>query len=307
MSMIFTFGDMRFSVQTEWVRLPASMPTLPIAGIACDASDRLTLLTRNHEHPIVQLDEEGKYIRTLGADLRFGNEHGIFISEQGHIWVCDSARHVVYELDENGELLRTLGNLDKPCDNGFRPEIPYPHNLYTITRGGEPFNLPTGAVQAPDGSIYCCDGYGNTAVHHFSAEGELLRTWGEPGDKPGQFRLPHSLWVDPQQRVWVADRDNFRVQVFGADGALLRCYDPVYPKDSPYGASWLWGDARHMYCGQNSLGILVFDIQSLDYLGAIEAPTGNPILGHSLCGDSLSNLYIGHLGGSPMVARMTRL
>ena len=305
--IVFEFDGMRFVLRPSWLRMPGRLPSMPVAGVACDADDCLYALTRNHEHPIMAFDAEGIYMGTIGAELDFKNEHGISVSPDGCLWVCDSGRHVIYKLTRRGEVVMRLGEKDAPCDNGFDPRVPYPYNLYTIRRAGEPFNLPTGAMEAPDGTIWCTDGYGNTSLHQFSPEGKLLRTVGGPGVEPGRFRLPHALWIDGGGRIWVADRDNHRVQLFDGEGRLIRCFEPVYPEGSPYGPSTLWGDGERVYCAQNSRGIIVFSEADGEMLGIIEAPLGSCVLGHSICGDSGGSLYIGHLHPEPMVTKLERI
>ena len=300
-------GELCFRVVSEWVKMPGHMPALPVAGVACTKDGWLYAITRNHEHPIVEFDPEGQYVKTLGVHLQFGSEHGISVSPDNCLWVCDSARHVVYKITRDGEVVRRLGTLDVSCQNGFDPDVPYPHNLYMVTRLGEPFNLPTGAVEADDGMIYCSDGYGNAAVHAFDPQGKHVLSFGGPGNAPDKFRLPHSVWLDGQDRLWVADRDNYRVKVFDRVGNVVRCFDPVYPRGTMYGPSTLWGDDRRIYVGQNSIGILVFDQKALARECILEAPFGSSILGHSLCGDRTGNLYIGHLNPSPMISRLERI
>ncbi len=115
-----------------------------------------------------------------------------------------------------GKLLLTLGNKDQPSDTGYVQE-----DLASVKRGGPPFNNPTGVALSSSGEIYVSDGYGNARVHKFAPDGTLLFSWGEPGDAPGQFRLPHSAWVDKQERVWICDRSNNRVQIFNEKGEFL--------------------------------------------------------------------------------------
>jgi len=90
-----------------------------------------------------------------------------------------------------------------------------------VTHGGGPFNLPTDIAFAPDGSMFMTDGYGNARVHKFSPDAKHLFSWGEPGKAPGQFNLPHGVWIDRRGRVLVADRENDRVQIFDQNGKLL--------------------------------------------------------------------------------------
>ena len=152
-----------------------------------------------------------------------------------------------------------------------------------------------------------CEKHGNASLHHFSKDGKLLRTVGGPGNKPGEFRLPHSLWIDDNGLVWVADRDNYRIEVFDGQGDLVKCFDPIYPYNIPYGLSTLWGNEQYVFCSQDSRGIVVYDVKALNFVGFIAAPNGSPILGHSLCGDSEGSLYTGNLHPDPMVTKLIRI
>jgi DNA-binding beta-propeller fold protein YncE len=91
----------------------------------------------------------------------------------------------------------------------------------TILRTGPPFHYPTNLALSPEGEMYISDGYGNARVHKFSAEGRLLFSWGEPGRGPRQFRVPHGIAVDGQKTVYVADRENSRIQLFTPEGKFL--------------------------------------------------------------------------------------
>ena len=113
--------------------------------------------------------------------------------------MCNRDEHEVLKLSPDGRIVLTLGQ-----------------------RGGPlraPFNHPADIAIAPNGDIYVADGYGNSSVHRFSAEGKHLMTWGGPGKGRGQFTTPHGIWVDARDRVFVADRENDRVQ-FSAPRAI---------------------------------------------------------------------------------------
>ena len=84
------------------------------------------------------------------------------------------------------------------------------------------------------------DGYGNARVHKFAADGTYLFSWGEPGTGPGQFALPHGVWIDRRGRVLICDRENDRVQVFDQAGKLLQ----VWPTKL-IGPAALRGRRRH--------------------------------------------------------------
>jgi DNA-binding beta-propeller fold protein YncE len=69
--------------------------------------------------------------------------------------------------------------------------------------------------------LYVSDGYGNARIHKFTADGGLLLSWGEPGVGPGQFHVPHGIAVDRNGTVYVADRENCRLQLFDPDGKFI--------------------------------------------------------------------------------------
>ena len=125
--------------------------------------------------------------------------------------------HVVLKYSSQGELLMTLGTWDQPSDSGWSG-----NTSDIVQRGAGPFHRPSDVALSPDGDLYISDGYGNARVHKFTAAGELLFSWGEPGKTgPGEFHVPHGVWVHKDGRVIVADRENDRIQVFTADGEFL--------------------------------------------------------------------------------------
>ena len=126
----------------------------------------------------------------------------------------------------------TLGTEGKASDTGYRDVPDLFERIASITRGGQPFNRPTGVAISSSGEIYISDGYGNARVHKFSASGNHLFSWGEPGPAPGQFRLPHSICIDKEDQIWIADRENSRVQIFNSKGEFLAQWtDLIRPMD----------------------------------------------------------------------------
>ena len=127
------------------------------------------------------------------------------------IYVTDRDDHVAVKFTLDGKPLMVLGTRGQPSDTGATKDIELP------PRSAGPFNKPTEMVVAPSGDLYVSDGYRNSRVHRFSSQGALLDSWGKPGkQEPGEFHLPHSLWVDRQDQVYVCDRENSRIQVFTA-------------------------------------------------------------------------------------------
>lgn len=208
-------GQREYEVIEGWGELPEGWRWGQVGGVAVDSHDRVHVFTRS-DHPLMVFDREGKFLYSWGEDI-FKDAHGINITADDSIYLVDRSPQVAMKFTHDGELLFTMGNRDKPSDTGYTDEN------RTVLRAGEPFHHPTDASLAPNGEIYISDGYRNCRVHKFSSEGELLFSWGEPGNGPGQFRLVHSVWVH-KGRVYVADRQNDRLQVFTPDGVHLETW-----------------------------------------------------------------------------------
>jgi DNA-binding beta-propeller fold protein YncE len=229
--MPYGTGKYTYELVEGWAKLPQDWSFKDVSGLAVDKQDRIYVLNRG-AHPVMVFDCEGNLLTTWGEEL-FENAHGAGIGPDGSIYCTDDHLHVIYKFTPEGELLQAIGNKGQPSDTGYIPEW---HDIFwsltTITHGGPPFNRPTGVSFAPSGNMYVADGYGNTRVHKFSPEGELLLSWGEPGYLPGQFRLPHFICVDKQERVWIADRENSRLQIFDSEGKFLDQWeDFIRPTD----------------------------------------------------------------------------
>ena len=183
--------------ETRW-----SWKTIVYSGVACDSQDRVYIVRRTHLPAILVFDREANFIRSFGEEL-FSVPHGIWMSPDDILYCTDIGNHTVTKLSLDGKVLMTLGTKDKPGSPG------------------EPFNQPTRAVESPNGDIYVSDGYGQQRVHRFSKDGRFIQSWGSKGIGPGQFALPHSIWVDRQERVYVADRMNGRIEIFDKEGKFL--------------------------------------------------------------------------------------
>jgi DNA-binding beta-propeller fold protein YncE len=184
-----------------WGRLPDGWSYVEATSVAVDAKDNVHVFNRG-EHPVIVLDREGKFLRSWGEGV-FRRAHGITIGPDGTLWLTDDLHHTVRQFTPEGKLLLTLGDPDTP----------------SALHGGKPFNRPTHVALCPkNGDIYVSDGYGNSRVHKYDPKGRLLFSWGEPGTDPGCFNIPHNIATDAEGLVYVADRENHRVQVFDAKG-----------------------------------------------------------------------------------------
>ena len=215
---------MSFEVLHGWERLPEGWSFVEVAGVATDSADRVYVFSRG-EHPVIVFDRDGRFLDAWGEGV-FTNPHGICVGPDDTVYCCDNMDHTVRVFRTDGTLVRTLGQAGVASDTGF---VAWSN---PVTRAAGPFNMVTNAAPGPDGRLYVTDGYGNARVHVFAPDGAHLFSWGEPGSGPGQFRLPHGVVVDRHGRVYVADRENSRIQVFDADGTY-RCawYDVLRPDD----------------------------------------------------------------------------
>lgn len=221
--MILEGGGFKFEVIDGWGRIPTGLQLGPdIPGVATDSKDRVYIFNRS-EHPVAVFESDGRFLGTWGEKAFSGRPHGITITPDDIVWCTDDLDHTVRKFTLEGKLLQTIGMANQPSDSGY---VPNPtHSLESIKRGAEPFNRPTKVALAPNGDLYITDGYGNARVHQFTSAGKLIRSWGEPGEGPGQFNLPHCAWVHTDGRVFVCDRENSRIQIFSPTGAHLKTWN----------------------------------------------------------------------------------
>jgi len=198
--MVFGSDKLGYEVVDEWGRLPVGWSFGRVIGVAGDSRDDVYVLNRG-EHPLIVFDRDGGFKGSWGEGV-FKAPHGIYID--GEVaYISDYRDHTVRKFTLEGELLRTWGTKDQPGGEG------------------EPFNRPTDVAIASTGEMYVSDGYGNARVHKYSKDGELLFSWGEHGSGPGQFDIVHDVWVAADDRVFVSDRQNHRIQIFTPDGEYL--------------------------------------------------------------------------------------
>jgi hypothetical protein len=306
--MIVGQGSYRYEVAEGWGQLPAGWSFGDVTAIAVDSADNVFVFTRT-PHPVIVFDREGRFLGSWGEGI-FSRAHGITITPGDIVWCTDDKDHTVRKFAADGKLLQTIGTPNQPSDTGY-VTASGPGALLTITRGAGPFNRPTRLAMAPNGELYVSDGYGNARVHRFTADGVLIQSWGEPGDAPGQFNLPHSVWVHRDGRVFVSDRENDRVQIFSPSGEFLAMWRNI-PR-----AADVWID-RHdnVYVGEldlaagerNMAGKLMTEtrpshVSVRDLNGNVLSIWGNPDVfapdgftsAHSVCVDSHGDVYVGEV------------
>jgi DNA-binding beta-propeller fold protein YncE len=205
-----------FQANADWARRPHGYSWTEATAVATDHQSRVYVFNRGDgEHPVMVFSPDGQFLYSWGAG-QFVRPHGISVDPEGALWCADDHDHTVRKFTAAGRLLLTLGTRGQPSDTGAT-SVDY----RTIRHAGPPFHYPTNSAFSPGGAIYVADGYGNARIHKFAADGRLLLSWGEPGGGPGQFRIPHGIAVSRDGTVYVADRENSRVQLFDQEGGYL--------------------------------------------------------------------------------------
>lgn len=189
-----------YQVDAAWPRRPAHCKLADVPGIAIDGKNRVWVFTRAVP-PIQVYDTNGEFLFAWGEDT-VGRAHHLKILPGGEVWLADIGHHVIRKYSQDGKVLQTLGRPDEPgCDEAR-------------------LDRPTDMAVTPAGDIFVSDGYGNNRIVHFDASGKFVKEWGRMGTAPGEFSLPHAIALDSKGRLFVADRNNARVQVFNQRGEL---------------------------------------------------------------------------------------
>lgn len=306
--MVLRSGTFAYRFLPDWAGLPQDLGGAEITGAACDSEDNVYALTRHPGMPILVFDSAGRHLRSIGQGAFPARPHGIFINRRDELYVTDDNAHLAVHLSKAGETLRVFGKAgvasDTGCDrDAYRkwrganhiPEGMRHDNYFilekqidTIRQTAGPFNGPTRMIEAPDGSLYCCDGYGNAAIHCFDPDGSYQKTWGSPGRQPGQFRLPHGILLDGNDRLWVADRENNRLQIFDREGEVLTVVEGLYRPTE------LCTDGAHIYLSESDAGLSIFTPDA-EIVAQFGFPL-SPLCFHGLGIDSNGNLYGATLG-----------
>lgn len=170
------------------------------SSVAIRSNGNLLVFNRG-EHPLVEFDRAGKFVRAFGEGA-YSRPHGMRVDREGNVWMADDRGQTVTKMSADGKVLLTIGTRDKP----------------------DLLNQPTDVAVGPSGDIFVAQGHGMAVprVSKFDRTGRLVTSWGSMGSGPGQFDIAHSIVVDDKGLVYVADRQNRRVQIFDGDGKYIK-------------------------------------------------------------------------------------
>jgi len=198
---------------------------------------------------LFQFDRTGKFVREIGQNVYgFLQAQQVRVDPQDNVWVVDQMSTQVIKFDPNGRIQMVFSRkpeamrvpalpLSVPADTyalvGPRPPAPPAGGAGAAApagraggpppgsgAAGENFNRPTDVTWDSAGNIYVADGYGNSRVAKYDRSGKWIKNWGSTGTGEGQFRVVHGIQIDAANNVYVADRDNRRIQVFDTEGTF---------------------------------------------------------------------------------------
>jgi hypothetical protein len=291
MSTIVGTGDFRYRVIENWAKLPDGWSFKEVGAVGTDRNDNVYVFSRG-EHPMMVFDRDGNFLRSWGEGL-WPRAHGLHMGPDDSVYLTDDGAHCVRKCALDGRILLEIGIPGKPA--------PY--------MSGEPFHRCTHTALSPKGEIYVSDGYGNARVHKFSPDGKLVSSWGESGSGPGEFNIVHNIATDADGWVYVADRENHRVQVFDGNGKYEAQWNNLH---RPCGMFMPYGHHQLCYIGELGPTMAVNRaapnlgprLSILDHKGTVLTRIGDPHAGieptqflapHGVCVDSRGDIYVGEV------------
>ena len=289
MTAILGSGEHRYRVVENWAKLPEGWELKDVASVAVDSRNRVFVFNRG-EHPMIVFDADGNFLSSWGEGT-FPRAHGLHIDANDILYCTDDAGHFVRKCTTEGKVLLEIGIPGE--------ETPY--------MSGLPFHRCTHTALSPKGEIYVSDGYGNARVHKYSPDGKLLLSWGEPGTDPGQFNIPHNIATDAEGWVYVADRENHRVQIFDGRGQYQGQWNNLHRPCGLFidrtqnGGTFYVGELGHALPVNEAVANLGPRVTVLDAKGQKVARFGGQFAGekpgefiapHSVVTDSRGDVYV---------------
>ena len=312
-----------FEVDAAWPKVPAKWKLGDASSIAIDAQDNVWVLHRPRTlkaneaamaaPPIVVFDSAGNYIKAWGGDGSGYDwpqrEHGIHIDHKGFVWIggnnCAQGNlpglkpvsdDALLKFTLDGKFVMQIGRSNQSKGDTDTANLHRPADAWVYPRSNE---------------IFVADGYGNHRVAVYDADnGAFKRVWGAfgkppggvdncevtapktfaEGDGPPDYNVVHAIRVANDGTVYVADRENRRLQMFTPDGKFVK---QLVQKDTAFARDLAFSpDAQQqfIYVGSGK-GIAVLDRKTLDIVGMIQVP-GQLGPGHHIASDSKGNIYI---------------
>jgi hypothetical protein len=268
---------MQYQQVASWAQLPAGTKWGAMTAVDIDAAGTVYALQREPAQ-VMAFDANGALLRSWGDGL-FTQAHGLRVDRQGNVWVTDRGSHQVLKFSPDGKLLIAIGRKGVAGDN---------HSTDAL-------NGPSDLVFAPNGEIYVSDGEStNARVVKYSRDGKFLKFWGTKGAGPGELEVPHSIAMDSQGWLYVANRSNKRIEIFDQDGKFL---DQITSAGTPYGLFMTKDDVLYVVDGTQGNPdefLTIVDTKTRAILGEIHGLTGPHMVSVNARGD----IYVAEVRGT---------
>src|SRR5450432_2743945 len=213
----------------DFLKLPPDLYFGEVAGVAVNSKGHVFVFSRgNTTGPaygasaaqLLEFGADGKFVREIGHNLyAWSYAHTVKVDREDNIWVTDKGSDMVIKFNPEGRVVMVFGRKQEASDEDTGPlKHPKPPLPPEVGR----FRQVTDVTWDREGNAYISDGYINSRIAKVDKNGKWLKSWGEPGNKPGQLNTPHNIAADAQGNIYVADRGNRRIQVFDGEGNVLR-------------------------------------------------------------------------------------
>jgi outer membrane protein assembly factor BamB len=235
--------EIRFQSVPDFLKLPPDLHLGEATGVAVNSKGHIFVFSRgNSTGPaygasaahLLQFAPDGRFIREIGHNLyAWSFAHTVKVDKDDNIWVTDKGSDMVIKFNPEGRAVMIFGRKQEASDEGTEP---LKHVKPPLPPIDGMFRQVTDVAWDAAGNTYISDGYVNSRIAKVDKDGNWLKSWGEPGDQPGQFNIPHSIAVDAHDNIYVADRGNRRIQVFDTNGKFLHQFTidvPIDPNARP--------------------------------------------------------------------------
>jgi hypothetical protein len=235
--------EIRFQSVPDFLKLPPDLHLGEATGVAVNSKGHIFVFTRGNTigpaygasaAQLLEFAPDGKFLREIGHHLyAWSFAHTVKVDQDDNIWATDKGSDMVIKFNPEGRVVMVFGRKLEASDEGTEP---LKHVKPPLPPVDGMFRQVTDVAWDVAGNAYITDGYVNSRVAKIDKSGDWLKSWGEPGDRPGQFNTPHSIAIDARDNIYVADRGNRRIQVFDTDGKFLRQFTidvPVDPNARP--------------------------------------------------------------------------
>ncbi len=227
-----------FESVPDALKLPKDLYFGEVTGVAVNSKGMVYVLSRGNTtgpayaaaaSQLLEFKPDGTFSREIGHNLyawSFG--HAVRVDREDNIWAVDKGSDMVVKFSPAGKVLMVFGRKQEASDEETGP-VKHPKPPLPAEDGR--FRQVTDVTWDPQGNIFISDGYINSRVAKIDPNGKWLKSWGDRGEKPGEFNTPHSIAADAKGNIYVADRFNRRIQVFDGDGNFLRAITIDVPFD----------------------------------------------------------------------------